>query len=164
MIVTGNQEIHPKLFSLTKLILEVVEEFSEPCAVKNITITAEIPGNLRQLSLNSDPDLIRKVLHHLVGNALKFTLNGSIQVGIESNEGKVTIYVRDTGIGISEEAQKLIFDSFMQEDFSSTRQYEGSGLGLFIVKGIVTLLHGEITVTSTKGKGSEFILTFNNQA
>jgi PAS domain S-box-containing protein len=164
MIVTGNQEIHPKSFSLTKLILEVVEEFSEPCSVKNITITAEIPGNLRQLSLNSDPDLIRKVLHHLVGNALKFTLNGSIQVGIESNEGKVTIYVRDTGIGISEEAQKLIFDSFMQEDFSSTRQYEGSGLGLFIVKGIVTLLHGEITVTSTKGKGSEFILTFNNQA
>ncbi len=164
MLVTGNQEIHPKLFSLSKMILEVVEEYLEPCAAKHLTITAEIPDRLRQLSLHSDPDLIRKVLHHLVGNALKFTLDGNIVVGIESIDNKITIFVKDTGVGISEDALKLIFDSFMQEDFSSTRQYEGSGLGLFIVKGIVTLLQGEISVSSTKGKGSHFILTFNNQA
>ena len=78
---------------------------------------------------------------------------------MEVLEGKLSLYVKDTGIGIAANAQKYVFDSFMQEDFSSTRMYEGSGLGLSIVKGIVNLLGGDISVSSTKGKGSKFNIT-----
>jgi signal transduction histidine kinase len=75
------------------------------------------------------------------------------------NGEQITLYVKDTGIGIAENAQKYVFDSFIQEDFSSTRLYEGSGLGLSIVKGIVTLLGGEIHLSSTKGIGTTFSFT-----
>jgi len=160
MIVTGNQEIHPKNFVLSRLIDEVVDEFSELCQQKNLTISAEIPDSLKLASIHSDKVLMHKVLNHLVGNAVKFTEKGTIQIGLQLGVDLITIFVRDTGIGISEIAQKVIFDSFMQEDFSSTRQYEGSGLGLSIVKGIVSLLDGEITLDSTKGKGSTFKITF----
>ena len=71
-------------------------------------------------------------------------------------EEYLTMSVQDTGIGIAENVQESIFDSFMQEDFSSTRLYEGSGLGLSIVKGIVTLLDGKIKLFSSKGQGSIF--------
>lgn len=161
MIVTGNQEIHSKNFNLSRLIEEVVDEFTDTCHLKNLEILAEIPASLKLHTIYSDQDLLHKALNHLVGNAVKFTEKGTIQIGLEASTGQITIYVRDTGIGISENAQKVIFDSFMQEDFSSTRQYEGSGLGLSIVKGIVTLLNGEISLYSAKGEGSNFKITFN---
>jgi signal transduction histidine kinase len=118
-----------------------------------------VPEDLKSLSIYSDYDLIRKVLHHLTGNSLKFTVQGSISLGLNRKENAVSIFVQDTGIGIAENAQKYVFDSFMQEDFSSTRLYEGSGLGLSIVNGIVKLLGGEITLASTKGKGTLFSFT-----
>ncbi len=160
ILVTGNQEIYPKHFKLSQLIEEVIEDFTESILAKKLNIYAEVPIHLKQTTLYSDPELIRKILNHLVGNSLKFTERGNIHIGMHDESGKVTLYVQDTGIGIAENAQKIIFDSFMQEDFSSTRMYEGSGLGLSIVKGIVTLLGGEIKVSSTKGKGSRFNITF----
>ncbi|MCL4481284.1 MAG: ATP-binding protein [Bacteroidetes bacterium] len=160
MLVTGNQEIRPNRFNLSQLIEEVVDEFSGPCKLKNLTITAEIPENLKQLTINSDSGLIHKIFNHLVGNSLKFTEKGNIRIRLALEGDRLIFEVKDSGIGITEDAQKYIFDSFMQEDFSSTRRYEGSGLGLSIVKGIVTLLGGEITLNSTKGEGSTFIITF----
>ena len=160
MLVTGNQEIHLKHFNLSRLIEEVVEEFSEIGRLKNLTILAEVPVRLKQTTLYSDPELIHKIFNHLVSNSIKFTEKGNIYIGLIVEPDHLTMYVKDTGIGIAENAQKYIFDSFMQEDFSSTRMYEGSGLGLSIVKGIVTLLGGEITLFSTKGKGSTFNITF----
>jgi signal transduction histidine kinase len=160
ILVTGNQEIYPKHFKLSQLIAEVVDDFSESIHAKNLDISAGVPVHLKQIMLYSDPELIRKILNHLVGNSMKFTENGNIVIGMDDQAGLITLYVQDTGIGIAESAQKIIFDSFMQEDFSSTRMYEGSGLGLSIVKGIVTLLGGEIKVFSKKGKGSRFNITF----
>jgi len=156
MLVTGNQEYHPKHFIVSHLIEEVVNEFSDSCYAKNLTITAEVPMNLKQTTLYSDPELLHKILNHLTGNSLKFTNKGNILIGMNRIENHLVLYVKDTGIGIAENAQKFIFDSFMQEDFSSTRLYEGSGLGLSIVKGLVKLLGGEINFTSAKGKGSTF--------
>ncbi|MCX6222983.1 MAG: ATP-binding protein [Bacteroidia bacterium] len=156
LIVTGNQEINPKHFILSKKIEEIIFEFEVPCKAKNLSIIAEIPAHLIQTTIYSDPELIHKILNHLVGNALKFTERGSIVIGLRMEVGYLTIYVKDTGIGIAENVQESIFDSFMQEDFSSTRLYEGSGLGLSIVKGIVTLLGGKIKLSSSKGMGSIF--------
>lgn len=159
MLVTGNLEVHKMQFVISRMIDEVIEEFAEPCKLKQIVILSEVPVSLQSLSLHSDYDLIRKVFNHLVGNSLKFTAKGSIHIGMTQNGGQVTLYVKDTGIGIAENAQKYVFDSFMQEDFSSTRMYEGSGLGLSVVKGIVTLLGGEIHLSSTKGIGTTFSFT-----
>ncbi|MCK9410872.1 MAG: ATP-binding protein [Prolixibacteraceae bacterium] len=156
MIVTGNQEINPKHFNLAQKIEEIIFEYDAPCHAKNISIRSEIPAQLKQTTIYSDPELIYKILNHLVGNALKFTERGSIAIGLRMDEDYLTLFVRDTGIGIAENVQESIFDSFMQEDFSSTRLYEGSGLGLSIVKGIVTLLGGKIKLLSNKGQGSVF--------
>ena len=159
MLVTGNQEVHNTIFKVSSLIEEVVEEFSAHGKQKGITISAEIPSNLRKMNLHSDVDLIRKALNHLISNSLKFTHIGKIVVGFNRVDGYCKFYVSDTGIGITEEAKKYVFDSFMQEDFSSTRMYEGSGLGLSIVKGIITLLGGEVTLHSVKGVGTTLNFT-----
>ncbi len=156
LIVTGNQEINSKHFILSQKIEEIIFEYELPCQAKNLSISAEIPAQLKQTIIYSDPELIHKVLNHLVGNALKFTERGSIVIGLKKEDGYLTMYVQDTGIGIAENVQESIFDSFMQEDLSSTRLYEGSGLGLTIVKGIVTLLGGKIKLVSSKGHGSIF--------
>lgn len=162
MIVTGNQEVDKKHFNLPQLIDGVVREFKDSCNFKNLDISAEVPANLRQTTIYSDRDLVHKILSHLVGNAIKFTEKGNILLGLKVEDERLTMFVKDSGIGISESAQKFIFDSFMQEDFSSTRLYEGSGLGLAIVKGIVTLLGGEITLLSHKGHGSIFNIILPN--
>jgi two-component system CheB/CheR fusion protein len=144
---------------MARLIEETVDDFSELGNLKKTAIIAQIPDELKKLSVFSDYDLIRKVFNHLIGNALKFTEKGNVWIGMSIENDKVNLYVKDTGIGIGENAQKYVFDSFMQEDFSSTRMYEGSGLGLSIVKGIVSILGGEIKMSSLKGKGTIFNFT-----
>jgi len=156
MLVTGNLEPHLMNFNMARLIEETVDDFSEIGNLKKITILAEIPDELKKLSVYSDYDLIRKVFNHLIGNSLKFTEKGNIWIGMSIENDKAKLFVKDTGIGIGENAQKYVFDSFMQEDFSSTRMYEGSGLGLSIVKGIGSILGGEISLTSVKGEGTTF--------
>jgi PAS domain S-box-containing protein len=159
MLVTGNQEISPKNFNMASLIEEVVAEYVLSCEMKQLSVCAEVPDDLKNFMVRSDYDLIHKVFNHLISNSLKFTKRGSIAVGMSLGKDHVILYVKDTGIGIAENAQKYVFDTFMQEDFSSTRMYEGSGLGLAIVKGIITLLGGEITLSSTKGVGTTFSFT-----
>ncbi len=154
MLVTGNQEANRKNFLILNLIEEVVEEFSEMGSLKNIAISATIPQELKHQTIFSDYDLIHKVFNHLMGNSLKFTEKGSIRIGVTREINNLIFYVEDSGIGIADNVQNYVFDSFMQEDFSSTRMYEGSGLGLSIVKGIVTLLGGQITLSSAKGIGT----------
>ncbi len=159
MLVTGNLEINWNKFNIASLINKVVEEHTELGRLKNISVTAEVQEELKQYLLYSDYELLHKVLIHLVGNSIKFTESGSIRIRMTLQNKQLLFCVIDTGIGISENAKNYIFDSFMQEDFSSTRMYEGSGLGLSIVKGIVSLLGGEITLTSAKGEGTTFCFT-----
>ena len=159
MLVTGNLEIRAHRFSVSQMIAELVDELNQNNHSTQLVIEALIPDEFKETTIYTDSELLRKALGHLAGNALKFTDRGNIFVGMEVLEGKLSLYVKDTGIGIAANAQKYVFDSFMQEDFSSTRMYEGSGLGLSIVKGIVNLLGGDISVSSTKGKGSKFNIT-----
>lgn len=116
--------------------------------------------------IESDPSRLRQVLINLVGNAIKFTDMGevSIYIGImeadtPSEEVVVCFEVRDCGIGITEDDQQRIFEAFTQADSSSTKEYEGTGLGLAISKQIVTLMGGEISVSSEVGVGSSFYFT-----
>ncbi len=156
LLVTGNQEMIVRNFMIADLIEEVIEEFTELAYLKHLVVSAAIPEELKYQTISSDYDLIHKIFTHLVGNAIKFTEKGSISVGFNRENDDLVFYVKDSGIGIAEHAQNIVFDSFMQEDLTSTRLYEGSGLGLSIVKGIVKLLGGDITLSSTKGIGTIF--------
>jgi len=100
-----------------------------------------------------------KIFSHLLDNAIKFTKEGEISVNFSNRAGSYLFSVSDTGIGISQNSLSQIFDIFTQADTSSSRNYEGSGLGLSIAKGFVKQLGGEIWVESESGKGSTFFFT-----
>jgi len=125
----------------------------------DLVITDVVPD-----SLVGDPLRLRQVITNLVSNAIKFTMHGGITLVIAEQEGedrhtRLEFRVRDSGIGISAEDQKAIFEPFVQADASITRKFGGTGLGLAIVKQIVEMMAGELSVVSTLEAGSEFCFT-----
>ena len=123
-------------------------------------IKTEIDEKVPNL-IRGDSVRIRQILGNLLTNAIKFTEKGDVTVSInvlEIDEKRVLLKIRviDTGIGISEEAQRRLFNSFTQADGSTTRKYGGTGLGLAIVRQLVTMMRGRLGVDSETGKGSTF--------
>jgi len=109
--------------------------------------------------INSDKDKVKEILANLIKNAIKFTAEGSIEIGFSKDSDGLEFYVKDTGIGINPEQKGLIFERFRQGSESVARYYEGAGLGLSISKAYVLLLGGKIWVESEEGKGSTFYFT-----
>ncbi|KGM98035.1 histidine kinase [Clostridium novyi A str. 4552] len=108
-----------------------------------------------------DEDKIERIMLNLLSNAVKFTpKGGSIKVNIHDDGDRIKITVRDNGIGIPKDKTNIIFDRFTQVDKSFTRSTEGSGIGLYLVKALVEMHNGKISVDSEYGKGSEFIIDF----
>jgi len=147
-------------FNLSLMMTELIERTAIPCSKRSIWVNTEFPAGPNDFLFCTDPDLLKKALWQLLDNAVKFTDKGSITLGFTVEDEQVTIFVRDTGKGISQDMLSVIFDPFTQEDVSSTRGYEGSGLGLPIAKGVAELLGGSIFVESQKGRGSKFSLAF----
>jgi CheY-like chemotaxis protein/anti-sigma regulatory factor (Ser/Thr protein kinase) len=104
----------------------------------------------------SDADKCRHIFQNLIGNAIKFTDSGSVEVTARQEGGEICVAVRDTGIGIPEDQLAHIFEEFRQADNSASRKYGGTGLGLTIARRYATLLQGSVTVESEVGKGSTF--------
>ena len=159
LIASGNLVVGKKLFSSVALLEEIYDQFRQSKYAKKLELRLHKPAVEGKVFLNSDYELLRKVLHHLVDNAIKFTRQGTVDLGFEIKGNELEFFVKDTGLGISQEAQATIFDNFWQENLSDTRGHEGSGIGLSIVKGILQLLGGRIWLESTKGKGSSFYFT-----
>ncbi len=118
------------------------------------------------LMLKGDPLRLGQVLINLLSNAVKFTQQGEVELGCEDlgeRDNRITLkfWVRDTGIGISKEQQEKLFDAFSQADGSTTRKYGGTGLGLSISRHLVTMMGGQMQVTSEPGKGSTFSFTIS---
>jgi len=107
----------------------------------------------------ADPRRVEQVLLNLLSNAIKFTEKGSIRITSSQEGDSVRISVADTGIGITREDQRKLFQPFTQVQSGLTRQYEGTGLGLSISKKLVSLMGGDIGVESEHGKGSTFWFT-----
>ena len=106
--------------------------------------------------IQTDPGKLKVILKNVIGNAIKFTKEGSVAIDACTHANGIEISVTDTGIGIPMEAYSLIFEPFRQVDSSDTRLYTGSGLGLHIVKRLLDLLQGTVAVDSRIGQGSTF--------
>jgi signal transduction histidine kinase len=140
--------------SLDVLLRELAVEMREPHETPSVTFSWHIPAGLPTLC--TDRLKLKVVLKNLIANALKFTPEGGVSVSATARDGGVEIAVRDTGIGIAAEAQSIIFEPFRQADSSATRRYGGVGLGLYVVRRLVDLLDGRVSVDSVLGKGSTF--------
>lgn len=147
-------------FNLNDLLHTVVDSFSVQSTQKGIGLTYALDERISKV-LIGDPFRLNQILINLISNALKFTHDGHISINcqLERNTGKtqsIKIDVSDTGIGIPADKLNRIFESFSQADASVTRKYGGTGLGLTIVKQLVELQRGSITVNSTEEKGTTF--------
>ncbi len=142
--------------------------FAEMAQNKGLEIVCSPELELFQDNYVGDPSRVQQVITNLCGNSIKFTEQGCIEISaeiIDRDGDRVTVKVtiRDTGIGLDENVQEQIFNSFSQADSSTTRRYGGTGLGLSICKHLVELMGGEIGVTSKKGEGSTFWFTISLQ-
>ncbi len=158
MIVSGNRKVKPKAFNLIDLLEQVYEKYKAAGEKANNSFELNTPPSHPDFDLYSDPDAVKAILTELLENAFKFTNDGHIELGAGLQGDTIRIFVKDTGMGIAPERHKLIFDFFTHTGTSSTRLYEGSGLGLSIAKGLTDLLEGRIDLQSEPQKGTQFTL------
>src|SRR6184192_2987673 len=147
-------------FDLPKVVHATATLLAVRAREKHLELTVDVPPEVPQM-VRRDPTRVRQVLMNLIGNAIKFTEQGEVDVSAsviarDGGEAAVQFRVRDTGIGISAEQRGTIFQEFTQADASMTRRYGGTGLGLAISQRLVALMGGELAVTSEVGRGSEF--------
>ncbi|MEQ8168216.1 MAG: GAF domain-containing sensor histidine kinase [Candidatus Eremiobacterota bacterium] len=152
-IVLNREEV-----MLTEVIEECLDSLSNEKERKKITITADIPPGINPAY--ADPQRLRRIIRNLVDNAIKFNVyDGRVELRVEEKERYFEISVADSGIGISEENFDIIFEKFRQIDGSTTREYGGTGLGLALVKELITLHGGQVWVQSRVNEGTIFTFT-----
>jgi PAS domain S-box-containing protein len=164
-IEAGRLELDETEFRLRDALGDTLQSLGVRAGEKNLEIACHIEPKVPDL-LVGDLSRLRQVVNNLVANAIKFTHNGEIEVGVKvesSDKQRALLHfsVRDTGIGIPSEKHDAIFEAFTQAECSTTRRYGGTGLGLTICRQLVNLMGGTIWVESAPGKGSTFHFTAN---
>lgn len=159
-IEAGRLKLEKRSFSLKKTVQTVREIFLPDALAKGLTLECRYPQDVPSY-LEGDEVRLRQVLTNLVGNAIKFTKTGGVFVDVKKTEQsvdtvKIRVSVRDTGVGIPDEQQNVIFKKFTQADLSTTRKYGGTGLGLSISKQLIEMMGGRIGLHSELGHGTTF--------
>jgi PAS domain S-box-containing protein len=164
-IESGKLELVDQPLELADVLDSVVSVFRHQAGMRGIDVTRVVDESLPRHFL-ADRVRLRQILFNLIGNATKFTESGSVVVeayplGLAAPDGRTRLLfsVTDTGIGIPDDKMDTVFDPFTQVDGSFTRKYQGTGLGLGIVRRLVTLMGGTISVTSELGKGTAVVFT-----
>lgn len=140
-----------------ELLLSVVSSLQNVAHNKGLTLRTEVPDTLPMLA--TDEKRIKQVFTNIIGNALKYTFAGEVVVRADVKQDHVVVRVSDTGIGISAEDQKNLFQKFYRVKSKETEDVRGTGLGLWITHQIVKEMGGTISIESIKGKGTDFIIT-----
>jgi hypothetical protein len=160
-IEANKVDIEPEAFNLKKKMTNIIAALNNSATDNNVKIHFEYDNNLPE-NFIADQIKISQILINLIGNAIKFTKDGDIWVRAIKVSEKDELYsvrfeIEDNGIGISEEKQNQLFESFSQGSIQINRKYGGTGLGLSIVKGLIQILKGTISLKSELGKGSKFM-------
>jgi len=151
----GHDVPHFERLSVRAVFDQLAEEFSALPRHDGVVLRWEPAA----VTIRSDRRKLRIVLKNLVGNALKFTSRGDVVVRCEVRNDMCAVSVEDTGVGIAPEQVPVIFDMFRQGDSSDNRSHGGIGLGLYIVRRLLSQLGGDVTVTSERARGSTFTIT-----
>ncbi|MEO0327825.1 MAG: response regulator [Pseudomonadota bacterium] len=167
LVEAGKLEIRATAINPAKLVEEVCELLSGRAHAKGISISSHTSSNVPEI-VETDGGRLRQVLINLIGNAIKFTESGGVHVRLKASASEnsdglqqtLQFEIQDTGPGIAEKDQELVFGEFAQADSKSTRQHGGAGLGLAISKHIIHEMGGSISLRSTLGKGSVFAFQF----
>ncbi len=164
---SGGMELEAEPFDVRSCVEDCLDLFAGLAAGKGLVLVGAVSPGL-PAAIRGDCARLRQVLCNLIGNAIKFTERGEVEVRVSAEEGAsatpgaltLHVAVRDTGIGIPAERMDRLFRSFSQADSSTARKYGGTGLGLAISRRLVELMRGSISVESTPGRGSMFSFTF----
>lgn len=152
----GKISFHQSNFNIKEILLESLEMNKMMAEKKSISLSADITEN-NNLQVNADKDMIKIILQNLIGNAIKYTLeNGKISMGYRKDKSKIKIFVKDNGVGMSEEDLLHLKNSLIITSKSGTKGEKGTGLGLNICKDFIAQHGGELTIKSELDKGSEF--------
>ena len=157
-IESGKLELELRELNVRACVEDTLDLFSAQAAEKGVDLAYRIDPECPETCI-SDPTRLRQVLANLVGNAVKFTAKGDVEVHVSRLGERLHFAVRDCGIGVPAELQARLFQPFSQVEASTTRRFGGTGLGLAICKRLVELLGGEIGVESAVGRGSTFHFT-----
>ena len=158
-VESGQMEISVSETSINKQIESVYNVFQSEAKSKNIelSVTKFLPNN--SSIIRTDREKLHIILTNLVKNAIKFCVEGSVEISVVNKGDCLEFFVKDTGIGIPKERQEAIFDRFIQADVGDQRAFEGAGLGLSISKAFVDMLGGEMWLNSEQGIGTTFYFT-----
>jgi CheY-like chemotaxis protein/CHASE3 domain sensor protein len=158
-VEAGKLELVPEDLPLRRVIEGLARVFEPLARQKSLAFSLTVEPNV-PISIHTDRQRLEQILKNLLSNAVKFTDKGKVDLTVSANtDGWIQFTVQDSGIGIAPEQQEKIFDAFHQADGSTARKYGGTGLGLSISRDLTALLGGTLTLTSTPGEGSTFILS-----
>ena len=159
-VQSGNYMAQFEPVNLNDDLRLLVDEMRSLAIEKNLEMI--LSNTVYEPMVNADKYTLNQIFQNLLGNSIKYTQSGKIEVKIsEDKPGKIKVEVKDTGIGMSEEYMKKLFTPFSQEDMGYKREFEGNGLGLALVKKYVELNKAQIFVSSKKKKGTNFKIVFD---
>ena len=157
-IESGKMELELRPEALRPMIERIVRTHRPPADEKGLALELLIDPALPE-QISCDATRLAQILNNLINNAIKFTDSGAVTVKVGQDAGKLRIGVADTGCGIDAGMQPHVFERFRQVDGFLTRRHQGTGLGLALVKELVALMGGEVTLSSRPGEGSEFVVS-----
>jgi len=158
-IESGTIEMSPKMVHIGTVINEVLPELLIMAEEKKITVTLEVSNNVRN-RIRTDPLIVKEVITNLVSNAIKYTpRDGAVEIMVKPRANEILIEVRDSGWGIPAYAQDQIFSKFFRGQNIVKRETNGTGLGLYLVKGLIDVLGGKIWFTSQEAVGTSFFFS-----
>jgi len=143
-------------FNCKNVILDLKKEFEPMARDKGIILNICDKCCDKEIIIESDLSRVKQIITNLIGNAIKFTQIGTIELGLSENDEGVIFHVKDTGIGIPDEFKNHVFERFQQAEKTKSRNYGGNGLGLAISKNLIDIMGGKIWFESEVGKGTTF--------
>lgn len=156
----GNSSVTPESVNIVELVEKLASSYAAQASQRSNTLRLRCPDDIGEIY--TDRKKLHTILKNLLSNACKFTENGTLRLAVERDKSsptpQVVFSVSDTGIGISPEDMTRLFRPFLQVDGSTTRRFDGAGLGLAVSRQFCTMLHGELLAESTVGSGSTFIV------